>query len=122
MDFAGRQPIYLQIVDLFFERILSGQWPEGERIPSVREMAVALEVNPNTAIRAYTHLQDLGVVDNRRGIGYFVSPGGREVIQKNKRHEFMHNTLPELFRIMHLLDISWMQLEEAYRQHKQNEK
>lgn len=51
MDFEKKDAIYLQIADLICERILAGDWVEGERIPSVRELAVDLEVNPNTLMR-----------------------------------------------------------------------
>jgi GntR family transcriptional regulator len=58
MEFHDNKPIYLQIGDLIIERVLSGEWREGERIPSVRETAVNLEVNPNTVMRSYLHLDE----------------------------------------------------------------
>ena len=71
--------VYLQIADSISEDILLRKWSELERIPSVREMAVTLEVNPNTVQRTYTFLQSKGIIFNRRGIGYFVQKGGREL-------------------------------------------
>ena len=56
MEFDQHKPIYLQIADAICERILTGQWPEGDRIPSVRECGVSLEVNPNTVARSYDEL------------------------------------------------------------------
>ena len=67
MDFDNGKPIYLQIVELFYENILLRQWQEAERIPSVREIAILVEVNPNTAMRAFTHLQEQDVIHNKRG-------------------------------------------------------
>ena len=58
MEFHKKDAIYLQIADLMCERILRGTWPENERIPSVRELAVSLEVNPNTVMRTYAYLQE----------------------------------------------------------------
>ena len=50
MEFTASQAIYLQIADQICERILCGQWKEGERIPSVREMGESIQVNPNTVM------------------------------------------------------------------------
>ncbi|MEX1302542.1 MAG: GntR family transcriptional regulator, partial [Desulfotignum sp.] len=76
MEFQKKDAIYLQIADLMCERILLEDWQENNRIPSVREMAVDLEVNPNTVMRAYAFLQQQGIIFNKRGIGYFVAPDG----------------------------------------------
>ena len=59
MDFEKKQAIYMQIGDHICENILSGRWNEGERLPSTREMAVSMEVNPNTVMRTYTYLLPL---------------------------------------------------------------
>ncbi|WP_422348316.1 GntR family transcriptional regulator [Flagellimonas sp.] len=122
MDFDNSKPIYLQIVDFFYENILSKQWQEGSRIPSVREVAMMVEVNPNTAIRAFNHLQDLEVIYNKRGIGYFVSDNGFTTVSDIKRKEFLEQNLPSLFKQMSLLDIGIEELNNAYNQHKNEEK
>ena len=83
MEFDQHKPIYLQIADAICERILTGQWPEGDRIPSVRECGVSLEVNPNTVARSYDELSTEGIIHNKRGIGYFVSPGAKSVIRES---------------------------------------
>ena len=121
MDFDNSKPIYLQIVDFFYENILIKRWPEEERIPSVREIAMMVEVNPNTAIRAFNHLQDLEVIYNKRGIGYFVSENGYDKVLQIKRKEFMEQMLPDMFKKMNLLDISFEELKNAYNQ-QENEK
>ena len=74
MEFRENQPIYMQIADYFCNNILSTEWKQDEKIPSVREVAVIMEVNPNTAMRAYTYLQEKEIIYNKRGIGYFVAP------------------------------------------------
>ena len=66
MEFDQHKPIYLQIADSICERILTGQWPEGDRIPSVRECGIALEVNPNTVARSYDELSQDGIIHNKR--------------------------------------------------------
>ncbi|HAF86725.1 MAG TPA: GntR family transcriptional regulator, partial [Sphaerochaeta sp.] len=75
MQFNNRSPIYLQIAQYIHGLITNSTWVEEERIPSVRDMAMQLEVNPNTVIRAYSMLQDEGILENQRGIGYFVAKG-----------------------------------------------
>lgn len=121
MDFDNGKPIYLQIVDFFYENILMKRWKEDERIPSVREVAMMVEVNPNTAIRAFNHLQDLEVIYNKRGIGYFVSEDGYAKVLGIKRKEFMQHMLPDVFKKMILLNISFDDLKNTYNQ-QENEK
>ncbi|MEL6916578.1 MAG: GntR family transcriptional regulator [Bacteroidota bacterium] len=118
MDFDNGKPIYLQIVDFFYESILAKKWREEERIPSVREIAVMVEVNPNTAIRAFNHLQELGVIHNQRGIGYFVSKNGYETVLTIKRTEFKEDILPDVFKKMKLLEVDFEEVKNAYNQHK----
>jgi DNA-binding transcriptional regulator YhcF (GntR family) len=74
MQFRASIAIYLQIAEYICERILLKQWKTGERIPALRELAVQLEVNPNTVMRTFEFLQAQSIIYNQRGIGYFVSP------------------------------------------------
>lgn len=114
MDFEKKQAIYLQIGDHICENILTGIWNEGERLPSTREMAVNMEVNPNTVMRTYTYLQDKGIIYNKRGIGYFVADSVHQNVLNIKRTDFIHTVLPSLFKSMDLLKISFDDLEEYY--------
>ena len=70
MKFKESKSIYLQIADRICDEILQGQYPEEERIPSVREYAGTVEVNANTVVRTYDYLQGLEIIYNKRGIGY----------------------------------------------------
>ena len=117
MDFDNGKPIYLQIVDFFYENILVKRWLENERIPSVRELAMMVEVNPNTAIRAFNHLQELEVIYNKRGIGYFVSENGYQKVLSVKRGEFMEVTLPDVFKKMRMLDVEFEEVKSSYDQY-----
>jgi len=105
MDFDSNKPIYLQICDSLSEGILSGEFTKDGRIPSVRDYAASIGVNPNTVMRSYEKLTSDGVIYNRRGLGYFVSPDAREVILEAKRKEFIQVELPEILRKMKLLGI-----------------
>lgn len=120
MDYSDNRPIYMQIVDYFCNQILKKEWDSGERIPSVREIAVTMEVNPNTAIRAFHFLQDEEVLYNERGVGYFVSDRAYEQVLKLKREEFIQEKLPGFYRDMKLLEISPSELDELYRKHHED--
>ncbi|MCL6272994.1 GntR family transcriptional regulator [Muricauda sp. 2012CJ35-5] len=122
MDFDNSKPIYLQIVEFFYENILIKDWQEGGRIPSVREVAMMVEVNPNTAIRAFNYLQDLEVIYNKRGIGYFVAEDGYSKVLEIKRKEFLEQSLPDVFKKMDLLNISFTELKNAYNEQKNEKK
>ena len=70
MEFSSTQPIYLQIVNWVLEQILSKNWKAGEKVMSVRELAVHFEVNSNTVMRSYDYLQNNRILINKRGIGF----------------------------------------------------
>ena len=106
MQFSDDKPIWRQIYELIAMRILSGEWPEGERIVSVREMAQEVGVNPNTVMRSYEKLEGDGIVFSRRGIGFFVSDGAKEHIKQLERQKFMDEELPKLRERLSLLDIT----------------
>ena len=84
MGFNEPNGIYLQIADQIRERILRGEWKTGERIPSIRELAVELGVNPNTVTRSYQRLLERELISNRRGRGYFVSENAAERAERNE--------------------------------------
>jgi DNA-binding transcriptional regulator YhcF (GntR family) len=106
MIFTNDKAIYIQMADRLCDEILSGTYKDDDRIPSVREYAVLLEVNTNTAVKAYEQLAREEIIYNKRGLGYFVTKGAKKQILKARKQEFMKERLPELFRQMRLLDIS----------------
>ena len=114
MEFQGQKAIFLQIADMLQEGILNGKWPPGERIPSVRDFASSVEVNPNTVMRAYTYLQEQDIVANKRGIGFFVSEEALQNIIKIKRKEFVEIEVPRISKMMRLLNISIDELEKYF--------
>jgi GntR family transcriptional regulator len=118
MNFSENRPIYIQISDYFCDQILSQDWKPGDRIPSVREVAVQMEVNPNTAIRAFHNLQEEGVLYNQRGVGYFVDEDAEKIVKEKRRKEFIQQKLPILFKEMDLLGFSFQDLEEIYKSKK----
>jgi DNA-binding transcriptional regulator YhcF (GntR family) len=115
MTFTNDKAIYIQMADRLCDEILSGVYKDDDRIPSVREYAVLLEVNTNTAVKAYEQLAREEIIYNKRGLGYFVTKGARKQILKVRKQEFMKERLPELFRQMNLLDITIEDVAEAYK-------
>ena len=116
MTVTNDKAIYLQMADRLCDEILAGTYQEDDRIPSVREYAVLLQVNTNTAVKAYDELARANVIYNKRGLGYFVSPGAKEQILTERRRDFMDNRLPELFRQMRLLGIGIEEVRKAWKQ------
>ena len=112
MKFNENKSIYIQIADLFCENILLKKWKEEERIPSVREIAVDLEVNPNTALRSFIFLEEKEIIYNKRGIGYFVSDGGYNKTLALKKEMFIKNDLPELMKTLKLLNLTTDDIEK----------
>lgn len=114
MDFSESKAIYQQIADYVCEQILMGRWKENDRILSVRELGVQLEVNPNTVLRAYDFLQRFGIISNRRGIGYFASEDAIARIKELRRERFVNRELPRIFQEMELLGMDISELKEYY--------
>jgi GntR family transcriptional regulator len=114
MEFREPQAIYLQIADYVCEKILLKDWKAEERIPSVRELAIQLEVNPNTVMRSFEFLQQQQIIFNQRGIGFFVSPDGIQQSMAYRKRDFIEKDLPELFRNMLLLDMDPEELAHRF--------
>lgn len=114
MNFNNDKAIYIQIADRLCDEILAGNYQDDERIPSVREYAVLLQVNTNTAVKAYDELARSEIIYNKRGLGYFVTKGAKKKILKERKKTFMKEKLPELFRQMRLLDIDIKDIDEAW--------
>ncbi|HEY2647558.1 MAG TPA: GntR family transcriptional regulator [Puia sp.] len=115
MDFSNHQAIYLQIMNYVCEKILLTHWNAEEKIPSIRDLAVELQVNPNTVQRSYDFLQELGAISNKRGIGIFVEKDAIRRVTHYKRNEFIKNELPNVFKNMHLLKIEMHEIEVLYK-------
>jgi DNA-binding transcriptional regulator YhcF (GntR family) len=79
MDFDASSPIWLQLVTEFSRRIVTGEWPQGEKIPGVRELALQLGVNPNTVQRALGELERDGLCRSERTTGRFVTEDSERV-------------------------------------------
>ncbi len=106
MEFNSNKSIYLQICDAICEQILSGGLEPDGRIPSVREYGAEIGVNPNTVMRSYEKLTNDGIIYNKRGIGYFISPDAKDIVLREQRKDFLENELPLIIKRMKLLGIN----------------
>ena len=82
VDIFSRTPIYQQVIDGIKEQIRLGIYRQGEQIPSIRELSVELNVNPNTISKAYLELERSGFLSAAIGKGYFVASDARERINR----------------------------------------
>jgi GntR family transcriptional regulator len=114
MNFDNGKAIYLQIADIICENILIDKWNANFRIPSVRDFAVNLEVNPNTVNRTYAYLQEKNIIHNQRGIGYFVSEGAKEKVLDVMREDFMSIEIPKFIKTMGLLNINFDDIKSIF--------
>ncbi|MGF7081922.1 GntR family transcriptional regulator [Mucilaginibacter sp. UYCu711] len=118
MNFKDKDAIYLQIADYVSEHITMGKWQPEEKIPSVRELAVALQVNPNTVMRTYEHLQQQDIIFNKRGLGLFVSVDAVARVRAIRKERFLQQELPGFFNSLFLLDIKPEELLKQYEDFK----
>ncbi len=114
MEFNKNKSIYMQIADYFYENILLEKWKVDEKVPSVRQLAIELEVNPNTVMRTYTHLQDNNIIYNQRGIGYFVSSDAHNIVIEIIKQKFISEELPLMFKTMQMLKLTINEISEFY--------
>lgn len=118
MQFRESQAIYLQIADYVCEKVLLKEWKPEERIPAVRELAVQLEVNPNTVMRTFDFLQQREVIYNQRGIGYFVAASAYKNALQYRKNEFSEKDLPAVFRSLYLLGMDLDELKPRFEKYK----
>lgn len=114
MNFHNQMAIYLQIAEYIGEQLLTNVWKAEDKIPSIRELAVQLEVNPNTVQRTYDFLQTREVIFTKRGLGYFITPNGEQHYLDWRRETFIQNELPIFFKQMRLLRMDFDELEKRY--------
>lgn len=81
---ASGQPLYLQIVEQVKHMVAAGTLRADDRLPTVRELAAELIVNPNTIAHAYQQLEREGVIETRRGLGSFISVSGSQLSNEAK--------------------------------------
>jgi len=112
IDFKSTKGIFLQIAENICHQILEGVLQKGDRVPSVRDLAADFEVNRNTVLRTYTLLDEAGIFENKRGVGFFVSDKAVKIIRTREKKEFFQNDLPEFVKKVKLLKLTEDDLSE----------
>lgn len=120
MEFKDTKGIFQQIADNICDKIISGEFAVGSKIPSVREQAAAVGVNQNTIMRTYMELQRENIISNQRGIGFFVTESAPLQIINLRKEEFFHVHLPEFMRQVKLLNLTKDELKPLLDQLNEN--
>jgi DNA-binding transcriptional regulator YhcF (GntR family) len=94
--------------------ILAEHFLPDERVPSVRDCAARSEVNANTAVRAYEHLENAGIIYNKRGLGYFVAADAAKKIVDMRRQEFFSTEMTYFFSRLRSMGMSPDDLARHY--------
>ena len=119
---SDNRPIYVRLADQICDCILLDQYRKLERIPSVREYAVAQQVNPATAARAFEILERQGVIFNKRGLGFFVAESAVEIIRKMRLDNLLGEESELFFSRLALLEVSPDQLKDMYSEYLSTQK
>ncbi|MBM0065875.1 GntR family transcriptional regulator [Bacillus gibsonii] len=110
MEFDPSKPIYRQIADYYYQKISNGELRPGDKLPSVRETAQSLRVNPNTASRSYLEMDREGVTFTKRGQGTFVTED--EEVVRELRVQLAQSHIQELIDYLHKLGFSDNQIKD----------
>lgn len=117
LDFRDARPIYAQIMDGIRQQIAAGVLRQGDKLPSVREMAVQLSINPNTIQRAYRELEMDGWIATVPGKGCFVSGSTMESPREEVR---LLNTFEETVRRLYALGYTRQELAARLEQEEEH--
>ncbi len=104
-DWTDDQPIYRQLKDKVVTAIMEGSLREGEALPSVRNVAVEMQINPITASKAYQELVMDGLVEKKRGLGMFVVDGARDKLMEAERDRFLNEEWPRVMETIRRLGL-----------------
>ncbi|NLZ39476.1 MAG: GntR family transcriptional regulator [Firmicutes bacterium] len=101
MQFDSNLPIYTQIINLLKTQIAAGKLSGGDKLPSVRELAKELKVNPNTIQRSYQELEREGLVFTQRGMGTFVTQEQTKMqaLKKSLALEVVNNFVTNMHKL-----------------------
>jgi len=110
-EFHSSSPIYSQLADRIKKEILSEKLKPGIKLPSVREMGIQVNVNPNTVQRTYHELEKLKIVEIRRGQGTFVTED--QSVLTHMREQLKQKEISEFVRGMHALGYTDGEIESG---------
>ncbi len=117
--FNEEKPIFKQIVDIIIKDIVSGRYKSGDKLPTVRELAMEAEVNPNTMQKAFVEIEKLGLIYTKRGDGRYVTDNSDElksvatVTLKEATKEFVEKMREMGFRKREILEVVESELRKG---------
>lgn len=117
MDFNDNKPIYLQIAERIMDEVVRGEQAAASRLPSVREYAVNIGVNPNTVMRTFTWLQQKDLIYMKRGIGYFVADNAPEKILQMRREQFFEREAEYFLERLSTFGVTPEELKKSYEEY-----
>lgn len=106
MEFNSSKNIFLQIKDWVADQIMQEKLLPGEKIPSIRELAVDMEVNRNTVMRSYSLMEEEEIIINQRGIGFFVAVDARAKLLDKQKQAFLKEELPMIIHQIEVLQLN----------------
>jgi GntR family transcriptional regulator len=109
------KPVYVRLRETIANGILSGDYNDGDPLPSVRALAAEEQANPLTVAKAYQGFQDEGLVVVKRGVGLFVAPGARSRLRESERSRFLSEEWPAIRERMDRLGLDPGQLLDRER-------
>lgn len=116
-QFSNDKPIYLQLMDVFKVAIVSGELPKGQRLESVRDLAVVAKVNPNTMQKALSELERIGLVRTERTSGRFITDDEQLILSmKNEIAENEIKVFLEKMKKMGITKEAVVQLISDYKE------
>ena len=117
MIYHSDKALFVKIAERLCDDILSDRYREGDRVPSVRELAAEYEVNTNTALRAFEVLQRDDILLQQRGIGMQVARGAKRKILNARKKEFLQHELPDFLRRLDLLGLTIDDVARAWQEY-----
>lgn len=121
IEFKSIKSIYLQIAENIRNQIMEGTLKPGDRVTSVRDLAAEYEVNRNTLLKTFALLENDGIFDSKRGVGFYISENANEIIYQSKRAEFFKEEYPEFLQKAKFLNLKSEDLKEFIEIIKQND-
>lgn len=104
MEFNNKKPLYIQIIDKIIDNIILGKYILGDKIPSVRDYAKECTVNQNTILKCYQELERQGIIEMKRGLGYFITTD--EKVISTLKKEKIKDSLKVFLKDMYLSGFS----------------
>ncbi len=115
MEFTKEMPIYLQLKKLVEEGILSDNYSHDDPLPSIRNLAQAYRLNPQTVASAFSELVNDGLVYKKRGLGFFVAEDAKEKLLSARRAEFYEKDVREFAKSVSFLGIEVSEICEMLK-------